>query len=160
MAQPISLRAFRSLLEEKGIRPSKALGQNFLFDPNLAKAIVEQARIEPRDSVLEIGVGCGYLTAAIAQRARRILAVEKDLRLLEIAKKVLSPFSQIEFWPGSFLEEGTGKIPALLAEKIRHGPPWIMVSNLPYSVAAPILFELAFFLPPLSRMVVTVQKEV
>lgn len=158
MALPISLAEFRALLKRRGLRPSKVRGQNFLFDRNLCAAVVAAAELRPGESVLEIGTGCGYLTAAIAPRAGPVLSVEIDPKLAAIAREFLQGFSNVELRVDDFLR---GKeVSPTLAPRLRELSPFTVVANLPYSVGSTALVALALWRPPVPRMVVTVQKEV
>jgi 16S rRNA (adenine1518-N6/adenine1519-N6)-dimethyltransferase len=82
----MNLSEIRSALQEARVRPVKTLGQNFLHDQNLARWIVDQAKVGPDDFVLEIGPGLGALTEQILARGARLLALEKDARLVEFLR--------------------------------------------------------------------------
>src|SRR5262245_24303264 len=73
-------------LATRGLSPRKRFGQNFLIRSDLAERIVEQARIHPDDVVVEIGAGAGALTAFLAARAARVVAIEKDDGLVELLR--------------------------------------------------------------------------
>ena len=79
-----------------GIKPSKRLGQNFLIDKNVVKKIIKAAELHSKDIVLEVGPGIGALTKEIAKKAGKVIAVEKDQRMVEILKKTLKDFKNIE----------------------------------------------------------------
>lgn len=157
-ATHLSLAEFRALLDRYGFHPSKSRGQNFLYDTNLARAIVAQAKLKGEESVLEIGTGCGYLTAAIAEKARRVLTVEIDERLSQIAQQSLSLGPEVEFFVGDFL--AGKKINPELESRLKQFAPFQVIANLPYSVGASILAELCLFQPAIPQMVVMLQKEV
>ena len=129
--------------------PSKrSLGQNFLVDANIAAKIVDSLKTEPGDRVLEIGPGNGALTGLLQQRARRVLALEKDRTLAAAIKR---------HWP----ELGVINADALEFDWERlEGRVERIVGNLPYNVASPIMWELARHGHGLKRLVFTVQKEV
>src|SRR5437667_12137817 len=78
-----------ALLARHGLSPSRALGQNFLADPNTARRIVRLAEVETGDRVLEIGPGVGSLTLALAEAAAEVLALELDRHLLPVLESVL-----------------------------------------------------------------------
>ena len=71
----------QTLLRQHGIRPSKALGQNFLADTNMAAHIVRLAGVQPGDHVVEVGPGLGSLTLALCEAGAHVRAVELDRRL-------------------------------------------------------------------------------
>jgi 16S rRNA (adenine1518-N6/adenine1519-N6)-dimethyltransferase len=150
---------FRAALEERGFRPSRRLGQNFLLDENMVRAIVRDAGLRPGDVVLEIGAGCGFLSLHLAEAGVDLLCVEVDDRLLPIAERLLAGRGRVRFLLADVL---AGKN-ALAPEVERLLPTvgdWQLVSNLPYSVAGPVLALLAARPCPPSTMTVLVQREV
>ena len=142
----------RALLDEHGVRPSKALGQHFLADPNTARRIVRLAGVEPGDRVVEVGPGVGSLTLALSDAGARVLAVELDRHLLPVLEEVVGG-RDVEIVAGDAL---TVDWPALLAG----GDRWAMVSNLPYNVATPVVVRALEEAPMIDRMLVMVQREV
>jgi 16S rRNA (adenine1518-N6/adenine1519-N6)-dimethyltransferase len=143
----------RTLLAGHGVRPSRALGQNFLADANTARRIVRLAGVGPDSRVLEIGPGVGSLTLALAEEASEVLALELDRHLLPVLEEVTSGAPGVRVVQGDALTVDYG---ALLGSD----GPWMMVSNLPYNVATPLLAHLLEDVPQLERLVVMVQKEV
>ena len=83
----MNLSQIRAALEEARVRPVKTLGQNFLHDRNLSRWIITQAEVKPDDFVLEIGPGLGALTEQILSRGARVIAIEKDARLVEFLRR-------------------------------------------------------------------------
>src|SRR5207249_2195378 len=79
----------RDLAERHGVVPSKALGQNFLTDPNVARAIVRDAGVGAADRVLEIGAGFGSLTLALAATGAGVVAVEFDRGVVPALREVM-----------------------------------------------------------------------
>lgn len=142
----------RSLLEEHGLRPSRALGQNFLADPNTARRIARLAGVGPSDEVLEIGPGLGSLTLALLERGCRILALERDRRLAPIVEQVVAGHGDVRLATGDALAVDFA---ALLGDRT-----WTCVSNLPYNVATPVVIRLLEEAPQVHRMLVMVQREV
>jgi 16S rRNA (adenine1518-N6/adenine1519-N6)-dimethyltransferase len=143
----------RSLLDAHGVRPSRALGQHFLADPNTARRIVRLAEVTPDENVLEVGPGVGSLTLALAEEAAGVVALELDRHLLPVLEEVLSGAANVRVVHGDAL---TADYHSLLP-----GPgPWAMVSNLPYNVATPLMARLLEQAPGIGRMVVMVQREV
>lgn len=131
-------------------RPKRSLGQNFLNDPNVARKIVNALRIEPGDTVIEIGPGRGALTGFLMESgAGRVLALEKDSGLArELARR----------WPGL----GVVNADALDFpwERLERLPRVRIVGNLPYNVASPIMWDLAWRSASFARAVFMVQLEV
>ncbi|MEX0984736.1 MAG: 16S rRNA (adenine(1518)-N(6)/adenine(1519)-N(6))-dimethyltransferase RsmA [Actinomycetota bacterium] len=142
----------RELAARHGVRPSKALGQNFLLDPNLARAIARDAGVGPGDHVVEIGAGFGSLTAALVDAgAAEILAIEFDRRLVAGLRETVAGHPVVRVlhadataldWAGA-LGEG----------------PWIACGNLPYNVGTSIVIDL-LERAPVTRVVVMLQREV
>ncbi|MCC7397111.1 MAG: ribosomal RNA small subunit methyltransferase A [Planctomycetes bacterium] len=146
-----------------GFRPSSALGQNFLLDPTLHAWIAEQAGPTPADTVVEIGVGLGFLTRELAARAGRVLGIEIDARLLQLTRADLAGHGNIE-WVEADALSGPGRtLLPVVADAARaaaaRGGRLLVVANLPYSVSGPLLAELCALDPLPARAVVLVQKE-
>jgi 16S rRNA (adenine1518-N6/adenine1519-N6)-dimethyltransferase len=146
----------RGLLAAHDLRPSRALGQNFLADPNTARRIVRLAGVSPGDRVLEVGPGIGSLTVALAEAVLpggEVLALELDRHLLPVLGEVVEGLPQVRVVHGDAL---TVDYDALL-DDVR---PWTMVSNLPYNVATPLMARLLDEVPRTETLSVMVQKEV
>jgi 16S rRNA (adenine1518-N6/adenine1519-N6)-dimethyltransferase len=146
----------RGLLAAYDLKPSRALGQNFLADPNTARRIVRLAGVGPGDRVLEIGPGIGSLTVALAEAVQadgEVVALELDRHLLPVLAEVVSGLPQVQVVQGDAL---TVDYEALLGGT----GSWTMVSNLPYNVATPLMARLLEEVPQLSVLSVLVQKEV
>ncbi len=133
-------------------RPSKALGQNFLVDPNLIRKLVASIDPVPPVRVLEIGPGRGALTAPLLEAGCQVTAVEKDLRLAEGLEE------RFKDWPDFRLIRGDA-LKVDLEEPGGEGPLRLL-SNLPYSVTSPLLLKIVFSGLPFDRIVVTIQREV
>ena len=142
----------RALLAEHGLRPSRALGQNFLADPNTARRIVRIAGVEPGDRVLEIGAGLGSLTLALLEREARVLALERDRKLRGVLEQVVGGQGDARVVTGDALDIDFA---ALLGTET-----WRCVSNLPYNVATPVIVRLLEEAPSVESALVMVQREV
>ncbi|MEU5880155.1 16S rRNA (adenine(1518)-N(6)/adenine(1519)-N(6))-dimethyltransferase RsmA [Spirillospora sp. NPDC047279] len=147
----------RELAGRLGIRPTKALGQNFVIDANTVRRIVRAAELRPDDVVIEVGPGLGSLTLALLPEARRVVAVEIDPAL---AAEL--PATAERRAPGL-----AGRLEVVHADALRvrasdlPGPaPTALVANLPYNVAVPVVLHLLAELPSLRRVLVMVQAEV
>lgn len=156
--------AFRAALDRARFRPSRRLGQNFLLDEAMTAAIVRDSGVEPGERVVEIGAGCGFLSAHLLERGVRLLSVEIDERLLAVARGFLEPLA--EAGPGS-LEllhadalGGKRVLGPELAAALPRGEPWSVVANLPYSAGSPLLALFSRLAHPPRRMTVLVQLEV
>jgi 16S rRNA (adenine1518-N6/adenine1519-N6)-dimethyltransferase len=126
----------------------KRFGQNFLTDTNLLRAIAADAGVTGKDTVLEIGAGAGALTAALCEKAGRVVAYEIDTRLESILNEKLAGFDNYELRFKDFLKEN----------KIEYFDK--VVANLPYYITAPVIFKLIEFEKPPECIVVMVQEEV
>lgn len=146
----MTLTQVRQLLAELDIRPSKALGQNFLIDGNILRILVEQADLRHDETVLEIGPGLGALTVELGARARRVVAIEKDPRLCQYLRDHIDGVELI----------GGDAVEILEQPDFRLASPYKVVSNLPYSISTPILERLVEREDKPRAMVLTVQREV
>ncbi len=141
----------RELLAGHGLRPTKALGQNYLVDPNTARKVVRLAGVEPGETVLEIGPGLGSLTLALRQAGARVVAVEADERLLPALAEALGDDPGVRVVAGDALRlDLAGLAPE--ASKL--------VANLPYNLASTIVLEVLISFPGYQRLTVMVQREV
>ena len=151
-----------SLLKAKGVRPSKARGQNFLIDANIARKIAEEAALETRDIVVEIGPGLGALTWELAQRAGWVIGVEIDRNLLQVLREILEGQSNVLLIEGDALkidfDELVGK--SLGMEGRGRLPAYKVVANLPYYITSPLLLHLLGSGFNIKRLVLMVQLEV
>ena len=143
------LSEMREVLAQRGIQLTKSLGQNFLYDGNQLRRIVEAAELTRADKVLEIGPGLGPLTELLVAQAGEVLAIEKDARLVGWLTERFAP---LQFVHDDALQ--------FLKREPRDWSDWKLVANLPYSVASPILVELALSPRRPERMVATLQMEV
>jgi 16S rRNA (adenine1518-N6/adenine1519-N6)-dimethyltransferase len=141
----------RELTARHGIRPDRSLGQHFLADPNLARALAREAGAAPHVRILEVGAGLGSLTVALAEAGAEVLAVELDRGLLPVLEEVVRGL------PVRVIREDALEADwqAVLGEG-----PWRMASNLPYNVAVPVVMGLLERAPQVDPMLVMVQREV
>ncbi len=147
----------KKLLRKYRLRPSKGLGQNFLIDKETIKKIITAADLNPEDIVLEIGPGLGVLTQELAKKTKRVIAVEKDRRMVELLEETIKGFGNIKIVHGDILKiELPTKI--LVRGEIEN---FKVVANLPFYLTAPVIrkFLESTRCPPL-RMTLVVQKEV
>lgn len=144
----------RALLDEHGITPSRALGQNFLIDPNTARRIAAASGAGEGDHVLEIGPGLGSLTLALAEAGASVTAVELDRHLVPVLRDVVAEVAP----PVRVVEADalTIDLDDLLAPEGR----WRLAANLPYNVGTTILLRVLQEAPQVSGGVVLVQREV
>lgn len=140
-----------ALLDRHGLEASRALGQNFVVDPNTVRRIARLAGVGPGDHVVEIGAGLGSLTLALVETGASVTAVEMDRYLLPVLRAVVAD-TDVTIVEGDAMEADW---PAILAA----APAWTLVANLPYNVATPLVLDLLRDVPAITRMLVMVQKE-
>jgi len=133
-----TMREIRELLTMTGLRPRRALGQNFLIDRNLMNKLLELAALGGGETVLEVGAATGSLTEELLERAARVVAVELDRGLLEIISARLGGREKLTLIGGDVLAGKHEISPQVLAAL---GNRACMVANLPYNVATPLVAE-------------------
>lgn len=155
MAPPVNLThpsEVRELLSQLGLRPRRALGQNFLIDANILRILLRTAELRREDQVLEVGPGLGVLTEWLVRYAGRVVAVEKDPALFQFLQSHFAGTANLDLIHADILD---ADLEALLAGGVTK-----VVANLPYSVGSRFLVELFQSANPPARIVVTVQREV
>ncbi len=154
---PSSASEVKNLFKKHKLRPSRGLGQHFLIDKGIARKIVAAAELKPEDIVLEIGPGLGALTLGLAKRVKKVIAVEKDSRIVELLKETVKGFSNIKIVHGDILKiEPPTKI--LARGKIEN---FKVVANLPFYLTAPVIRKFLEATKGRSlEMTLVVQKEV
>lgn len=139
------------LLERHGLRPDTDLGQHFLLDENLVDLAVRRAGVGPGDVAVEVGPGPGVLTVALARAAAHVHALELDRRLEPVLAEVLAGAPNVTVhWGDAMRADLAALDPA----------PTVMVANLPYSIATPVMVESLWRLPGVGRWCVMTQAEV
>ena len=167
----MKLSEMKHILAASEIQLTKSLGQNFLHDANQLRRIVAAAQLTKRDKVLEVGPGLGPLTEALVREAGEVLAIEKDARLISILRERFKETQALHESQGKkIIMPGTDKKAVFwllqddaldyLRRQQHDWTEWKLVANLPYSVASPILVELAQAEHGPGLMVGTLQIEV
>lgn len=151
----LGARAVRELAAALGVAPTKQLGQNFVVDANTIRRIVARAGVGPDDVVLEIGPGLGSLTLALLAVARRVVAVEVDPVLARALPATVARYAPRL---ADRLEVVTGD--ALRVGALPGDPPTLLVANLPYNIAVPVLLRWIELAPSLRAALVMAQLEV
>jgi 16S rRNA (adenine1518-N6/adenine1519-N6)-dimethyltransferase len=147
----LTLNRIRELLAAHDVRPSKALGQHFLADPNTARRIVRLAGVEPGDRVVEVGPGAGSLTVALLDAGAHVCAIEVDRHIVPVLTEVTAG-RDVDVVVADAL---TVDWPSVLGDST-----WKMVANLPYNVGTPLLLRALEEAPAIERALVMVQREV
>jgi 16S rRNA (adenine1518-N6/adenine1519-N6)-dimethyltransferase len=148
----LSRRSVMELLGEYGVHPSRALGQNFVVDQNTVRRIARLAGVGSGDHVAEIGAGLGSLTLALRETGAAVTAIELDRHLIPILRGQVEPV-------GVTVVEGDA-LRLDWSHVLGEFSPWVLVANLPYNVATPLVADLLDHVPSIERMLVMVQSEV
>ncbi|GAB4482744.1 MAG: 16S rRNA (adenine(1518)-N(6)/adenine(1519)-N(6)) -dimethyltransferase RsmA [Anaerolineae bacterium] len=146
--------SMRHLLEHLQIEPKKSLGQNFMVEPAALERIVDAADLAPDDVVLEIGAGLGALTDLLARRARRVVALEVDDRVLPFLRQRYADDPHVSIVRQDILE---ADIAGLLGPDVAR---YKVVANVPYYITSAILRHLLESPHPPRLLVITMQREV
>src|SRR5262245_51592603 len=146
----------RTLLRKYGLRAKKSWGQNFLVDERIFNGIVRASGVGPDDTVIEIGAGLGTLTARLALASHRVVAVERDRDMAAILRAELAGNERVEIAEANAL---TFDYAAVAARPESGGRLPIVVGNLPYQIASPIVFRLLEARRRIARIVVMLQLE-
>jgi 16S rRNA (adenine1518-N6/adenine1519-N6)-dimethyltransferase len=148
----LTRRAVVDLLRRHDIEPSRALGQNFVVDPNTIRRLVRLAEVARGDRVVEIGAGLGALTLALAEAGAAVTAIELDRHLLPVLDEVLA---------GTDARVVQGDAMTIdWDEVLGDDQGWKLVANLPYNVAVPLVLDVLDRVPAVGSMLVMVQREV
>jgi 16S rRNA (adenine1518-N6/adenine1519-N6)-dimethyltransferase len=144
-------REISDLLARAGRHPSRALGQNFVADPNTVRRIAHLAGVGPGDRVVEIGAGLGSLSLALRETGAEVTSIEIDRHLVPLLRETVEPHGVTVVEADAM----TLDWPALLGDET-----WVLVANLPYNIATPLVADLLDGVHQIRRMLVMVQREV
>ena len=150
-----NLSVIRDIMDRFGFSFSKSLGQNFLVNPSVCPRIAEMGGADEETGVLEIGTGFGVLTHELAKRAKKVVAVELDSRLLPVLDYTLKEHDNVKIVHGDILKVD---LPALFQEEFA-GMKVVVCANLPYYITSPVIMALLEKRLPISAITVMVQKE-
>ena len=155
-AQPLlSAADIRQLAEKLNIRPTKQRGQNFVIDPNTIRRIVGLAELKGSEHVLEVGPGLGSLTLGLLDASARLTAVEVDSALAQNLPATVQRMRPQQADQLSVLHQDALKLSTDDVDS-----PQVLVANLPYNVAVPVVLHLLQVLPSLTKGLIMVQEEV
>lgn len=144
----------KEVLRKNAFRYEKRYGQNFLTDPELLAELVEKSGVTANDTVVEIGVGAGTLTAALADKVKRVVGFEIDTRLKSILAETLNGRKNVDVIFRDIMKISMGEIENTV------GGSFSVVANLPYYITTPILMRFLEESENVDRIAVTVQEEV
>lgn len=145
-----------AILQKYQFRFQKKFGQNFLIDTSVLERIMNAAEITKEDCVLEIGPGIGTMTQYLAERAKKVFAVEIDKNLIPILGETLSEYDNVTVMNEDILKVDIER----LVQEQNEGKPIKVVANLPYYITTPIIMSLFESKVPLHSITIMVQKEV
>ncbi len=145
----------RKVMEKHGFNFSKALGQNFIINPSVCPRMAEMCGADENTGVIEIGTGVGVLTAELAKRAKKVVAIELDTRLLPVLAETLSDYGNIEIVNDDVMKVDLHQ---LIKEKFE-GMKVVVCANLPYYITSPVITMLLESNLPIEAVTVMIQKE-
>jgi 16S rRNA (adenine1518-N6/adenine1519-N6)-dimethyltransferase len=146
----LTRRDVRDLLDANGCVPSRALGQNFVVDPNTVRRIARLANLTAGQPVVEIGSGLGSLTLALAETGAEVTAIEVDRHLLPVLRSIVEPHGVTVIQADALTADWTAILGAMR---------WTLVANLPYNVATTLVLKLLDEVPAIVSFLVLVQRE-
>lgn len=150
------LGTIKRILAAHGFTFSKALGQNFLINPDVCPNMAEQLNTDRDTAVIEIGPGIGVLTKELCKRAGKVLAVELDKRLLPVLAETLAEFDNLEIINADVMKLDLNR---LIEEKFSGFKSVKVCANLPYYITSPVIMNLLESRLNIDEIVVMVQKE-
>ena len=161
MARVKTYRELKDLLRNRGFRPNKRLGQNFLISPSVLSSIVQAADVEKGDKVVEVGVGAGTLTGHLLDAGADVLGIEVDRRLVGVTNEQYGDYNRLELMLQSVMGKGKNLDEGFLERlhKLRSSGGYKLVANLPYNISTPLLCEIMRSDVRPKRMAVLVQKD-
>jgi len=155
MRELTNINYIKELLNKNNFRFSKSLGQNFLVNPSVCPDMADYAVWDENMGVIEIGTGVGVLTAELAKRAKKVVAIELDMSLMPILSETLAEFDNITIINDDVLKADLNKI----IEEHFDGMKVCVCANLPYYITSPVIMKLLESKLPLENITVMVQRE-
>lgn len=146
----------KRILSKHGFTFSKALGQNFLINPDVCPQMAESLSADENTGVLEVGPGIGVLTKELCRVAGKVVSVELDKRLFPVLDETLAEFDNLEIINADVMKIDLNK---LIEEKFSGCSSVKVCANLPYYITSPVIMTLLESKLPVDEIVVMVQKE-
>ena len=147
------------LLKKYNITANKSLGQNFLIDDDVINKTIESAEISNEDLVIEIGPGLGTLTCKLLEKAKKVIAIELDKKMITILQDRFNLYSNFELINDDVLKVNLQEL--IKKEKKENAIRNVkIVANLPYYITTPIIMKLLEDKLDIKSITVMVQKEV
>lgn len=146
-----SRKNIKNLFKRYNLQPSKKFGQHFLVDEKVLQKIISTSNLNPKDTVLEIGPGIGNLTQELAKRVKKVIAIEKDPKMIEVLKETLKDFKNVEIVQGDILKISNSQF-LIFNYKV--------VANIPYYLTSPLIRKFLETKNPPKEIILMIQKEV
>lgn len=150
-----NINTVKEILQKHGFTFSKALGQNFLINPSVCPKMAQECGVDENSGVIEVGPGIGVLTNELAKRAKKVIAIELDKRLLPVLEETLGEYENVKVINGDVMKLDLNK---LISEEFE-GMNVCVCANLPYYITSPIVMRLLEEKLHVSSITVMVQKE-
>lgn len=150
-----NINTVKEILSKHGFTFSKALGQNFLINPSVCPRMAMECGVDENSGVIEVGPGIGVLTNELAKRAKKVIAVELDKRLLPVLEETLGEYDNVKVINEDVMKLDLNK----LIEEEFEGMNVCVCANLPYYITSPIVMRLLEEKLNVSSITVMVQKE-
>lgn len=147
----------RKILKKHNFKFSHSLGQNFIINPEICPKMAELSEVDENTGVIEIGPGIGVLTNELAKRAKKVVSIEIDRRLLPVLNETLSEFSNVKVLNADILKIN---LKELIREEFNNVENVVVCANLPYYITSPVIMKLLEGKLRLKSIVAMVQKEV
>ncbi len=147
----LSIKNIKFILAKHNAKPSKGMGQNFLVDRPTLNKIIAVAELTKEDVILEVGPGLGTLTQELAKRVKKVIAVEKDAKMIEMLKENLKDYKNIEIIKGDILKFSSSQLQA---------SSFKVVANIPYYLTSPLIRKFLEDKNPPEQIILMVQKEI
>lgn len=151
------LEETRFLMNKYGIVANKSLGQNFLIEDDIVSTIIDSAEITEKDLVIEIGPGLGTLTSRLLDKAQKVIAIELDVRMIQILSERFSLYPNFELLNEDVLNVNLHE---LINKNKANCEQIKIVANLPYYITTPIIMKLLEEKLEINSITVMIQKEV
>ncbi len=155
MSKLTDISYIKEVMSKNGVNFSKSLGQNFLINPSICPKMADEAVNSDNVGVIEIGTGIGVLTYELAKRAKKVVAIELDTKLLPILDETLKEFDNYKVINADVLKVDLEK----LIEEEFEGMEVVVCANLPYYITSPVIMKLLEEKLPIKSIIVMVQKE-
>ena len=150
-----NINTVKDILQRHGFTFSKSLGQNFLINPSVCPKMAEECGVDSDSGVIEVGPGIGVLTNELAKRAKKVVAVELDKRLLPVLDETLGEYDNVKVINEDVMKLDLNK---LIEEEFK-GMKVCVCANLPYYITSPIVMRLLEEKLSVTSITVMVQKE-